>query len=100
MLLGGHVGDLAIEFGDKAVKLPAKTAAQAVVRIVGRFADERGSGESFTDWLARSGGASGVGETVKDLDEFPDPEQAPEFYVDFGETGPYVKAVGDSECAT
>jgi sulfite reductase beta subunit-like hemoprotein len=100
MLLGGHVGDLAIEFGDKAAKLPARTAAHAVVRIVGRYADERGGGESFTDWLARSGGAAGVGETVRDLDEFPDPDQAPEFYVDFGETGPYVKAVGDSECAT
>jgi hypothetical protein len=37
---------------------------------------------------------------VRDLDEFPDPDQAPEFYVDFGETGPYVKSVGDSECAT
>jgi hypothetical protein len=37
---------------------------------------------------------------VKDLDEFPTPEEAPEFYVDFDETGPYEKDVGASECAT
>ena len=51
-----------VEFGDKAGKLPAKTAPEAVVRIVGRFAGEREAGETFTDWLARSGGAKGVGD--------------------------------------
>ena len=100
MLLGGHVGEMAIEFGDKAAKLPARTAATAVVRVVGRYAGERSAGESFQDWLARSGGAGALGEQLRDLDEFPDPDEAPEFYVDFGETGPYVKEVGDSECAT
>jgi len=34
MLLGGHVGQMAIEFGDKAVKLPARTASDAV-RLLG-----------------------------------------------------------------
>jgi len=28
------------------------------------------------------------------------PEEAPDLYVDFDETGPYVSAVGESECAT
>ena len=31
---------------------------------------------------------------------FPTPAEAPEFYVDFGETGPYIAEIGDSECAT
>jgi sulfite reductase beta subunit-like hemoprotein len=100
MLLGGHVGQMEIEFGAKALKVPAKAASAAVVRVVGRYAGERAAGETFTDWLNRSGGADGVGTTLKDLDEFPDPDEAPDFYVDFGETGPYVKEVGDSECAT
>jgi hypothetical protein len=89
-----------IAFGEKALKLPAKNAAKAVVRVVGRFADERQAGETFADWLDRSGGAAAIGTTLKDLDEFPDPEEHPEFYVDFGETGPYVKEIGQSECAT
>jgi sulfite reductase beta subunit-like hemoprotein len=99
MLLGGHVGDMQIEFGDKASKVPAKSAPEAVVRIVGRFTEERQPGEEFAQWLARSGGAKGVGDTVKDLDHFPTPEEAPEFFVDYGETGPYVADVGDGECA-
>ncbi len=33
-------------------------------------------------------------------DAFPDPSEAPDYYIDFGETGPYVAEVGDSECAT
>jgi sulfite reductase beta subunit-like hemoprotein len=100
MLLGGGVGDMEIEFGHKAVKLPAKAASEAVVRVVGRYASERQAGETFASWLARSGGAAGVGTTLTDLDAFPDPTERPDFYVDFGETGPYVKEVGDSECAT
>jgi hypothetical protein len=100
MLLGGQVGNMEIAFGEKASKLPAKAASQAVVRIVEKFAGERGAGETFAEWLARSGGAAGVGTLVKDLDNFPTPEENPDFYVDFDETGPYVAEVGDSECAT
>lgn len=100
MLLGGRVGNMEIEFGDKASKLPAKSAPEAVVRIVGRFNEERSAGEDFASWLERSGGAKGVGETVKDLDHYPTPDEGPEFFVDYDETGPYVAEVGESECAT
>src|SRR5205814_217558 len=92
MLLGGHVGDTQIEFGAKALKLPAKNAAAATVRVVGRFAAEREAGEAFPQWPARGGGA-------KDLDAFPTPEERPEYYIDFDETGPYVAEVGAGECA-
>ena len=100
MLLGGHVGDMQIEFGDKASKLPAKSAPEAVVRIVGRFNEEREAGETFQQWLGRSGGAKGVGQTVSELDHYPTPDEGPDFFVDYGETGPYVAEVGESECAT
>jgi sulfite reductase beta subunit-like hemoprotein len=99
MLLGGKVGHTEIAFGEKAAKLPAKRASEAVVRIVGKFAGERVAGETFGEWLERSGGAAAVGTTIKDLDDFPTPDEAPEFYVDFDETGPYEKDVGSGECA-
>jgi hypothetical protein len=99
MLLGGKVGRTEVAFGEKAAKLPAKRASEAVVRIVGKFAGERAAGETFGEWLERSGGAAAVGTTIKDLDNFPTPEEAPEFYVDFDETGPYEKDVGSGECA-
>ncbi|MGH9032532.1 MAG: nitrite/sulfite reductase, partial [Acidimicrobiia bacterium] len=100
MLLGGKVGHTEIDFGEKAVKLPAKRASEAVVRVVGRFANERDAGETFGQWLERAGGPREVGKELKDLDEFPDPEEAPDFFVDFDETGPYTAEVGASECAT
>ncbi len=100
MLLGGHIGNMEIAFGEKASKLPAKAAAEGVVRVVGKFASERSAGETFSDWLGRAGGATGVGTLLKDLDVFPTPDEKPDFYVDFDETGPYVAEVGDSECAT
>lgn len=100
MELGGRVGDMEIEFGQKAAKLPARRASEAVVRVVGQFAAERDAGETFSSWLDRAGGAAAVGTTLKDLDHFPTPDEAPDFYVDFDETGPYVAEIGDSECAT
>jgi sulfite reductase beta subunit-like hemoprotein len=100
MLLGGYVGQTQIEFGERALRLPAKRAGEATVRVVSRFVEERGGGESFQSWLSRTGGAAKAAEWLKDLDDFPTPEAAPEFYVDYGETGPYVKEIGESECAT
>jgi sulfite reductase (ferredoxin) len=100
MLLGGYVGQEQMHFGDKALRLPAKSAAQAAVRVVRRFNDERTAGESFRGWLERSGGAAAVGSTMKELDEFPAYDDDPDFYVDFDETGPYSAEIGESECAT
>jgi sulfite reductase (ferredoxin) len=100
MLLGGRVGQTQIEFGEKALRLPAKNVSQAVTYVVGRFASERTAGEQFSDWLDRSGGPRGVGAELAHLDTFPPPEEGPEYYVDFDETGPYAKSIGASECAT
>jgi sulfite reductase (ferredoxin) len=100
MLLGGYVGQERIHFGEKALRLPAKQAPEAAVRVVRRFAEEREPGEVFRSWLDRAGGPAAVGATLKDLDEFPTPQDAPDFYVDYGETGPYIKEIGASECAT
>lgn len=99
MMLGGYVGEEKIEFGRRAMRLPAKAVPAATVALVRRFTDERQPAETFTSWLERSGGAGAIGQSLASYDEFPDPEQAPEFYVDYGETGPYEKILGESECA-
>jgi sulfite reductase beta subunit-like hemoprotein len=99
MLLGGYVGEERIEFGKKALRLPAKAAPAAVVEVVGRFATERDPGERFSAWIDRVGGASKIAEDLAKYDEFPKPEDNPDFYVDYGETGPYEKVLGQSECA-
>ena len=99
MLLGGYVGQEQVHFGDKALRLPAKNAPEATVRVVRRFAAERSAGESFREWMERAGGARALAAELKELDVFPTPEDGPEFYVDYDETGPYEAEVGAGECA-
>jgi sulfite reductase beta subunit-like hemoprotein len=99
MLLGGYVGQEQIHFGDKALRLPAKAAPEAAARVVRRFAEERAAGESFRAWMDRSGGAAGIAAGLQELDNFPTPEDGPEYYADYDETGPFVAVIGDSECA-
>jgi sulfite reductase (ferredoxin) len=100
MLLGGYVGQEQMHFGQKALRLPARYAPEATVRVVRQFAEGREAGETFRDWMTRSGGVTAVADTLRDLDHFPTPAESPDHYVDFGETGPYVAEIGDSECAT
>ena len=99
MLLGGYVGEEQIHFGEKALRVPAKAAPEAVARVVRRFAAERSAAETFQGWLARSGGATAVADGLRDLDEIPQPEASPDFFIDYGETGPFTGEVGESECA-
>jgi sulfite reductase beta subunit-like hemoprotein len=100
MLLGGYVGQEQIHFGERALRLPAKNAAEATVRVVRRFNDERQPGEAFRAWIDRIGGVKSIADGLRDLDHFPLPSEAPEYYVDYDETGPYVAEIGASECAT
>jgi sulfite reductase (ferredoxin) len=99
LLLGGHLGDASVEFGKKALRLPAKACAEATVRLVGRFAAERQASETFPAWMDRIGGAPALSGSLADLAEFPAPLANPSFYVDYGETGPFSAEVGASECA-
>ena len=46
------------------------------------------------------GGPKEIGKELADLDVFPTPDEGPEFYVDYDETGPYEVELGESECAT
>lgn len=99
LLLGGYVGQTEVVFGKRTMRLPAKAAPEATVRIVRRFAEERMAGETFRAWLDRTGGTDAVKSELADLAEFPTPDERPDFYVDYDETGPYVAEVGEGECA-
>ena len=99
MLLGGYVGQEQVHFGDKALRLPAKSAPEAAVTVVRRFAEEREAGETFRAWMERAGGAIGIADGLRELDSFPTPEERPEYYADYDETGPFEAAIGESECA-
>jgi sulfite reductase beta subunit-like hemoprotein len=99
MLLGGYVGQEQVYFGDKALRIPAKAAPEAAIRVVRRFASDRQAGESFRGWMDRSGGAKALAADLKDLDQFPAPEESPDFYIDWDEVAPFAAEIGASECA-
>ena len=99
MLLGGYVGQTQVHFGERATRLPAKAAPDATIAVVRRFANEREAGETFRQWLDRVGGAKAVGTELKSFDEFPLPDEAPDYYVDYDETGPFTGEIGEGECA-
>ncbi len=99
LLLGGYLGETEVHFAQRALRLPAKAAAEATVHIVGRFAEEREPGEAFAAWLERSGGPKILAKEIAHLDDWPEPSERPDYYVDFGETAPYVPDVGQGECA-
>ena len=75
MLLGGYVGEEQIHFGEKALRLPAKNAPEAAVRVVGRFADEREAGETFRGWMDRSGGAKAIADDAQGPRRVPHPRR-------------------------
>jgi sulfite reductase beta subunit-like hemoprotein len=97
--LGGRIGQMEVEFAAKTMRLPAKNAPEATVRLVRRFAGEREAGEEFGQWLDRIGGPKAVADNLKELDHFPAPDERPDFYIDYDETGPYSAEVGAGECA-
>lgn len=99
LLLGGGLGAEAVQFGERVLRLPAKKAAQAVSRLVANFAEQREANETFQGWLQRSGGAAAVANTVKEFDMFETPDERPDLYVDYDETGPFSGEVGEGECA-
>ncbi len=99
MLLGGHLGQEQVRFGDSALRLPAKAVPEAAARVLGRFAAERTANETFRSWLDRIGGAAVVASELRDLDQVPPPDLDGDFYVDFDEAQPFRKEVGRSECA-
>ena len=101
MLLGGYVGQETIEFGRKALRLPARNAPEAATRVVRRYADEREAGEAVP--LAGSNGSAvrpRWPRASRTSTSSPPRTQGPEYYVDYDETGPYEAVIGDSECAT
>ncbi len=98
ILLGGQVTDGGARFGQYVAKAPARRTPEAVVAVVGRFAQERLGQERFGEWVDRVG-AEALGEWLAPFDETPSRAQAPEFYQDWGATDPFKVILGRGECA-
>ena len=100
LLLGGHVGNTEIEFGHRALRLPAKAAAEATVRLVGpvrrRAVDRRG--RSPAGWTGSAGPRSSA-PSSRTSTTGPTPRSVPTTTSTSTRPGPYVAEVGEGECA-
>jgi sulfite reductase (ferredoxin) len=99
MLLGGHLGAEQVHYGDRAMRIPAKSGPEAVIRVVRRFVDERQAGEAFRAWMDRVGGAKEIAVGLKDLDDVKSQLETPDMYIDWDETTQFAVELGASECA-
>ena len=99
MLLGGHIGQTEVEFGQQGAAAAGQGGGRSD-RPGGRPLRRRAGGRRDLRHLARPGrrrrrarqGPQGPRRLAH-------PEERPDYYVDFGETGPYVADVGEGECA-
>ena len=98
ILLGGRVTEGGARFGQYVAKAPARRTPEAVVATVARWVAERSEGERFGEWVDRIG-AKQIGLGLADFDAKRTREEAPEDFIDWGETTPFEVILGRGECA-
>ena len=98
VLLGGHMIENASSYGLATGKIHGKYIPVFIEELTGKYTAERNEEESFTDYVARLGKAE-IKQILSKYDKIPTYEEAPEFYVDTGDTKDYQLKTGVGECA-
>jgi len=99
VLVGARINEGGVRFGTYVVKLPAKRAPEAIVRLVSQYVAQRTGGENFADWIDRIGEEQ-IKADLADLDYLPPREEAPDFYEDWGLSERFKVILGRGECAS
>ena len=98
VLLGGHMIENASSYGLATGKIHAKYIPEFIEELTGMYTAERGEEETFTDYVNRLGKAE-IKTILSKYDKIPPYEEAPEFYVDTGDTKDFQLKTGVGECA-
>jgi sulfite reductase (ferredoxin) len=99
MLMGGGTREGLATFGTGIAMIPAKRVKEAVQKILKFFLAEKQPDEKFKDFIKRQG-IPKFKEMVREFQEIPTYEAAPELYEDLGDEGkPFRMEVGKGECA-
>jgi len=96
--VGARLDAGGVKFGHYVAKVPAKKAPEVAVEILGRYAAERDSGESFADWVARIT-PDELKAALKPHDTMPAMDEDPSFYADWGMSRQFEVILGRGECA-
>ena len=98
VLLGGHMVENASSYGLATGKIHGKYIPTFIEELTGRYTQERNDEETFTDYVARLGKVE-IKSILSKYDKIPSYEEAPEFYIDTGDTKDYQLKTGVGECA-
>ena len=98
VLLGGHMIENASSYGLATGKIHANYIPAFIEELTGKYVDEKQDDETFTDYVARLGKVE-IKSILSQYDQIPPYEEAPEFYIDTGDTKDYQLKTGVGECA-
>ena len=98
VLLGGHMIENASSYGLATGKIHGKYIPEFIEELTGKYVDEKQDDETFTDYVGRLGKVE-IKSILSKYDEIPPYEEAPEFYIDTGDTKDYQLKTGVGECA-
>ena len=100
LLLGGLTSEGKAEFGRLVLKLPARRAPDAVVRMLQLYRKDRGSAQEPFQVFAERVGMSYWKQALEEFTTLPPYEEAPEVYRDWdAETDFSLSGIGQGECA-
>jgi sulfite reductase (ferredoxin) len=99
VVLGGEFSRNAASYGLALGAVPSKNVPDVMRRLTGAYLARRHDGETFQDFIKRSGKAQ-IKEIIGDLVRVPTYEEDPSFYTDWGDPREYsISDMGDGECA-
>ncbi len=98
VLLGGHMVENASSYGLATGKIHGRYIPEFIEELTGRYVDEKQDDETFTDYVGRLGKVE-IKSILSKYDQIPSYEEAPEFYIDTGDTKDYQLKTGVGECA-
>ncbi len=98
VLLGGHMVENASSYGLATGKIHGRYIPTFIEELTGKYTQERNDEETFTDYVARLGKVE-IKSILSKYDKIPSYEEAPEFYIDTGDTKDYQLKTGVGECA-
>ena len=98
VLLGGHMIENASSYGLATGKIHGKYIPEFIEELTGKYVDEKQDDETFTNYVGRLGKVE-IKTILSKYDQIPPYEEAPEFYIDTGDTKDYQLKTGVGECA-
>lgn len=99
VVLGGQWNQNASSYGLPIVAIPSKNIPEAVSRLGERYVSDRNQGESFQDFIKRTGKLQ-VRKLLEDLAKVPGYESDRSYFSDWGDPREYsISDIGKGECA-